>query len=67
MLVTPDLSYRYWTVVAGQFIFCVCIPLVICVCVGSVFGLFSWYFLDVLGLLVSFSLVASLHGVLPVK
>ena len=34
MLVKPDLSYRYWTVVTGRFIFCVYIPLVICVCLG---------------------------------
>ena len=34
VLVTSDLSYRCWTVVTGQFIFCVYIPLVICVCLG---------------------------------
>ena len=41
--VTSDLSLRCWTVVTGQFIFCVYIPLVICLCLGRV-----WAFIAVL-------------------
>ena len=38
VLVTSDLSCRCWTVVTGRFIFCVHIPLVICVCWGRFFA-----------------------------
>ena len=57
--------------IIGRFIYYVYIPLVICVCLGRFLAFLfvrCWLIVHrhVGGLLVSFSLVASLYGVLPV-
>ena len=58
--------------IIGWFIFYVYIPLVICACLGRFLAFlvvlcYLIVHIHVWGLLVSFSLVASLHGILPVK